>query len=215
MHRHSWLLALSLGVLLLLPTGAGALTDAQRTCQMQVAKEGQSFIRKSSKALRRCQDRISAGTLAPATDCTVEPRAAAGVQTATQRLTDRITRRCPDAVVPTLIFGGSCFGAATTSELVACQLAEHQAQELALIDTMYATPPELSAARKRCQMGVAREGAKYATRRHVSSGAARIASSGVRRRPPPTARRRRHSRRPRACRSPPSRTAAATPPWHR
>ncbi len=166
MRRHSRLLALSLAVLLGLPTAAAALTDTQQRCQSQVAKYGQSFIRKSSKAIRRCEDRVSAGGLDPSTDCTVEPRAALGIQIATQRLTDGVTRRCPDVVVASLIFGGSCFGVTTTSELVACQVAEHQAQVVALVDTMYATPPEVTAARRRCQMGVAREGAKYASRRH-------------------------------------------------
>ena len=166
MHRRSSLLALSLGTLLVLPAGAGALTDAQQRCQGQVAKFGQSFIRKTSKALRRCQDRISSGALDPSTDCTIEPRAAAGIQLATQRFTEGITRRCPDAVVATLVFGGSCYGVATTSELVACQVAEHQAQVVALVDTIYATPPEVTGASKRCEAGVAREGAKFASRRH-------------------------------------------------
>jgi hypothetical protein len=164
-HRTS-LLALSLGILLAPPTGAGALTDAQQRCQSQVAKDGQSFIRKSSRALRRCQDRISAGGLDPSTDCTVEPRAAAGIQLATQRLTDGITRRCPDALVATLIFGGSCYGVATAADLVACQVAEHRAQVVALVDTIYATPPEVTGVRKRCEAGVAREGALFASRRH-------------------------------------------------
>jgi hypothetical protein len=166
MHHRSCLLLLTLGTLLGLPAGAGALNDAQQRCQVQVAKNGQSFIRKSGKALRRCQDRISSGALDPSTDCTVEPRAAAGIQLATQRFSDGITRRCPDAVVATLIFGGSCYGAATASELVACQVAEHQAQVVALIDTLYATPPEVTGARRRCEAGVAREGGKFASRRH-------------------------------------------------
>jgi hypothetical protein len=166
MPHRTRLLALSLGALLALPASAGALTDAQQRCQSQVAKSGQTFIRKTYRALRRCQDRISSGALDPSTDCTVEPRAAAGIQLATQRFANSVTNRCPDAVVATLIFGGSCFGAATTSELVACQVAEHQAQVVALIDTIYATPPELTGARKRCEAGLAREGAKFASRRH-------------------------------------------------
>jgi hypothetical protein len=157
---------LSLATLLVLPAAAGALTDAQRKCQTQVAKFGQSFIRTAGKSLRRCQDRVSSGALDPGTDCTIEPRAASGIALATQRFTDAITRRCPDGVVASLVFGRSCFGATTASELAACQVAEHQAQVVAMVDTIYATPPELSGARKRCEAGVAREGAKFASRRH-------------------------------------------------
>ena len=166
MRHRSRPLVLSLAALLALPAVAGALTDAERKCQAQVAKSGQSFIRKAGKALRRCQDRISSGALAPSTDCTIEPRAAAGISLATQRFTDSITRRCPDGVVASLIFGGSCFGVTTASSLATCQVAEHQAQVVALVDTIYATPPQVTGVRKRCEAGVSREGAKFANRRH-------------------------------------------------
>ena len=62
------LVLVSLATLLVLPAVAGALTDAERRCQTQVAKFGQSFIRTAGKALRRCQDRISSGALAAGTD---------------------------------------------------------------------------------------------------------------------------------------------------
>jgi hypothetical protein len=127
------LVLVSLATLLVLPAVAGALTDAERKCQTQVAKFGQSFIRTAGKALRRCQDRISSGALAAGTDCTIEPRAASGIALATQRFTDAITRRCPDGVVASLVFGGSCFGATTASELASCQVAEHQAQVVAMV----------------------------------------------------------------------------------
>jgi len=166
MRRRSWPLVLSLCAGLALPAVAGALTDAEQKCQSQVAKFGQGFIRKAGKALRRCQDRISSGALGAATDCTIEPRAAAGIMLAAQRFTDGITRHCPDGVVPGLVFGGSCSGVTTTSELVSCQVVEHQAQVVAMVDAIYATPPELSGAKKRCEAGVAREGAKFASRRH-------------------------------------------------
>jgi hypothetical protein len=35
-----------------------------------------------------------------------------------------------------------------------------------MVDAIYATPPELSGAKKRCEAGVAREGGKFASRRH-------------------------------------------------
>src|SRR5262245_27354890 len=110
-------LALAIGVAV---PAAAELTPVQRTCQKRVGAQGAAYLRTVMKALRTCHDRISSGALAAGTDCTLEASTATRIQKAATAFTTRVTAKCPDAVVASLVFGGPCYGSATTSDLVAC-----------------------------------------------------------------------------------------------
>lgn len=148
------------------PARAVNLTYPQRLCQSDTGRQGKVFFKKVTKALQKCEANVAKGTLAPSTDCTLEPRAAASIATATAKLTTKLTNRCDDALVASLGFGGDCVGVNTVSDLATCLTDTHQDRAVELIDTVFATPaPITQSSRRKCQLKVAKEGAKIASRR--------------------------------------------------
>lgn len=117
----------------------GALTETQLKCQSTVAKKGRAYMKKRFTALEKCREAISAGTLPTTTDCAAEPVTEKKLASAVKGLGKSIAKACPDSVVPTLSFGGLCFGVTTSDDLAACQLAEHDAAVSALLVTIYNT----------------------------------------------------------------------------
>ncbi len=111
--------------LFLSSASAVELSSEAAKCQKTVATQGRVFFKKRFGALQKCEDSIIKGTLASGTDCTLEPKAAAKINTATTKFSEKVVDKCPDAVVAGLDFGGQCFGVTTTAALTSCLLQEH------------------------------------------------------------------------------------------
>lgn len=153
---------------LFLASGASAvdLTYEQRRCQSEIGKQGKTFFKSVTKALRKCETKVAKGSLAPATDCTLEPKAAASIAKATQKLAEKLPKRCDDALVASLAFGDDCLGASTLAGLTTCLTDTHQDRAMDLIDIVFATSGQVNpASRRSCQLKTAKEAGKIASRR--------------------------------------------------
>lgn len=137
-------IALFIGV-----TQVSALTSEEAKCQKTVATQGRVYVKKHFGALQKCYDAINKGTLAPGTDCALDPKAAPKISQAVTKYTDKVSDKCPDLIVAALDFGGQCFGVTTTTDLVDCLLQEHDAAVEDMVATVYPT-----ALVKRCNGGV-------------------------------------------------------------
>ncbi len=167
MSKSLAFLTLTLTLLLAVSSPAHAALDAaEAKCQKRVGSQGRVFLKSVQKALAKCHDKVSKGTLPPATDCTMETDAAARIAKAVTKLTTKVTAMCPDAVVGSLGFGGACYGVQTAAELTACLVDSHQDVGLALADTVYATSGTLGVPEQKCQSTVSKEGQKLAGKRH-------------------------------------------------
>src|SRR5262245_19976721 len=158
-----------LGALAALTLGAPAfagLTTGEIACQKKAATQSRSFFKTVAKALEKCHDKVSKGTLPPLTDCSVEPTTAAKITSARTKLGAKVAPACPDPVVATLIFGADCYGAATTgAELATCLADAHQAQALALMATLYGDGGAVGSPQISCQKAVGNQGVGYAANR--------------------------------------------------
>src|SRR5262245_48876387 len=158
-----------LGALAALTLGAPAfagLTTGEIACQKKAATQSRSFFKTVAKALEKCHDKVSKGTLPPLTDCSVEPTTAAKITSARTKLGAKVAPACPDPVVATLIFGADCYGVATTgAELGTCLADAHQAQALALMDTLYGDGGAVGSPQISCQKAVGNQGVGYAASR--------------------------------------------------
>src|SRR5215468_3382818 len=144
LHRALVAACAGLVIVSVIPAHA-ALTKDQFKCQKTAAKQSRVFFKKRYNALAKCHNAINAGNLPLSTDCEIEGKTQDKINTAAQKLADKITGACPNAVVTTLNFGGQCSGAATAAALAACEQQEHEAASDALIATAYGdnSPPKL------------------------------------------------------------------------
>ncbi|MBM4270007.1 MAG: carboxypeptidase regulatory-like domain-containing protein [Deltaproteobacteria bacterium] len=156
--------------LLAVPATSFAIpTGAPQRCQAEVGKQGKAFFDTVSRAIGRCEGQIASGALPPATDCTLELKAAAKLAKATGNLTVGIANRCSDASVGVLVFGDDCYGSETAADLAACQVDVHRARALQLINIVYGTTGAVAdAGQRKCQAKVAKEAKKLGVRRQDS-----------------------------------------------
>ncbi|MFO1395320.1 MAG: hypothetical protein U1F09_16350 [Steroidobacteraceae bacterium] len=77
----------------------------------EVGRQGRSYFKGATRALRRCRDLIARGTLPPGTDCTVDAAAAAKLARAESQLIKGLNKRCSNATLDGLVFGDACYGA--------------------------------------------------------------------------------------------------------
>src|SRR5262249_48360424 len=151
------------------PAFAG-LTAGEIACQKKAATQSRSFFKTVAKALEKCHDKVSKGTFPPATHCGGdvgdELTTVAKIASARTKLGAKVAPACPDPVVATLIFGADCSGAATTgAELATCLADAHEAQALALMDTLYGDGGAVGAPQISCQKAVGNQGVGYAANR--------------------------------------------------
>ena len=133
---------LSAVVCLFASAAAATLSSDQAKCQKTVATQGRVFFKKRFGALQKCEDSIIKGKLAAGTDCTMDPKAASKIATATSKFTSKVADKCPDGIVAGLAFGGQCLGVTTTTDLTACLVQEHEDGVDDLLATAYpATDP--------------------------------------------------------------------------
>ncbi len=117
------------------------LSSDQAKCQKTVATQGRVFFKKRFKALQKCHDDISRGTLAAGTDCTLNPTASGKVSLAESKFTQKVTDKCSDTLVAGLDFGGQCFGVVTGAALAACLIQDHADGVDGLLALVYPDAP--------------------------------------------------------------------------
>ncbi|HEY8513922.1 MAG TPA: CehA/McbA family metallohydrolase [Candidatus Binatia bacterium] len=166
-RRASFTPVLLVALSLLLAAPADAVLDKpQQACQSEVAKQGRTFFRSVSRALRKCKDRIARGALPPGADCTIESRTANAISRARSRVAPAIARRCTDPVVTGLVFGDACYGSTSVGELASCQVEVHEEQALRLIDTLFDAMGAVNGAQRECQKTAAVQAERFAFRKH-------------------------------------------------
>jgi len=143
----------------------GALTAPQQLCQKKAAVQARTFFKTTAKALESCHDKISKGSLAANTDCSVELTTAAKITKARTKLGLKLAPACPDAVVASLVFGGDCFSLGTSADLTTCLADTHEDQALALMTTLYGTPGLVGSPQITCQKTASKESINYANSR--------------------------------------------------
>ncbi len=161
----STIIALLLSLALADAASASGLSP-ERNCREKVAREGLTYLRSASAALRSCHDKIAAGKLPPATDCGLEPVTVGRMGRAESRFEGKLASACSDAVVASLVFGDACFASATVDDLTACQLDLHRDLALGLTETLYDTSGELAGDPRDCQATTAKAASRVARRRH-------------------------------------------------
>ncbi len=141
------------------------LTPEQAKCQKKAAAAARGLFKSVATALEKCHDRVSAGMLPPATDCSLEAATAGKIAKARTKIAAKVPASCADAVVSTLVFGGDCNGAATAASLATCLADTHEDQALALMGTLYGPGGAVGAPQIACQKTAAKESIKYAVSR--------------------------------------------------
>ena len=76
-----------------------ALTVGQAKCQKKAAAAARRLFKGVATSLEKCHDRVSAGTLSPATDCSLEPTTATKIAKARTKIGTKVASSCPDAVL--------------------------------------------------------------------------------------------------------------------
>src|SRR5262245_43401605 len=92
-----------------------ALTPDQAKCQKKAAGAARSLFKVVAAALEKCHDRVSAGALPAATDCSIDVETAAKITKARTKIGLKVVNSCPDAVIAGVVFGGDCTGLDTAS----------------------------------------------------------------------------------------------------
>ncbi len=154
-------LLVSAAVAMLCSPAWGALTADQAKCQKKEAAAARTLLKSVAKALATCHDRVSAGILPPATDCSLEPDTAEKIAKARTKITTKVPASCPDAVVASLVFGGDCAGLTTGADLATCLADTHEDEALDLMTALYGPggavgPPQIT-----CQKAAAKESQKH------------------------------------------------------
>lgn len=144
---------------------AAPLSADQVKCQKKAAIQSRTFFKAVAKALEKCHDSVSKGTLPPATDCSLEPVTAGKITAARTKLAAKIPTACTDPLAASLIFGADCYGVSTASDLATCLADTHEAQALALMETLYGPGGAVASPQISCQKAVAKEGVGYAANR--------------------------------------------------
>ena len=155
------LLACAVAVLLAAPAFA-ELDAAQQACQKEVGRQGRSYFKGATRALRRCRDLIARGTLPPGTDCSVEPATAAKLARAESQLIKGLNKRCSNATLDGLVFGDACYGASTVADLAACQTDVHLEQATQLVGTLFDASGPVTGAARNCQKNAALQATNFA-----------------------------------------------------
>jgi hypothetical protein len=145
-----------------------ALTLNEAKCQKKAAAAGRGLFKSVAKALEKCHDKVSAGQLPPATDCSLEPTTAQKIAQARSKIALKVPASCPDAIVAALVFGGDCTGLGTAASLATCFADTHEDQALALMATLYGPGGAVASPQIDCQKTVAKESVKYALSRLVA-----------------------------------------------
>jgi hypothetical protein len=139
-----------------------ALTVGQAKCQKKAAAAARRLFKGVATSLEKCHDRVSAGTLSLATDCSLEPTTATKIAKARTKIGTKVASSCPDAVLAALVFGGDCSGLATASSLATCFADTHEDQALDLMTTLYDAGGAVGSPQVACQKTAAKESVKYA-----------------------------------------------------
>jgi hypothetical protein len=156
-------LALALGCILMLAGPAAAeLGAAQQACQKEVGRQGRSYFKSVTRSLRRCRDLIARGALPPATDCTVEPATATKLARAESLLLKGVTKKCSNTALADLVFGDACYGAATATDLAACQADVHLEEATRLVGTLFDASGPVTGASRTCQKNAALQATNFA-----------------------------------------------------
>jgi beta-glucosidase len=125
---------------------ARAATESER-CAAAVASAAPEFFARAAAALASCR-RLAArgGELDCLGRATVQP-----LQNAARALDRLIHRKCSDAAVSSLRFGGDCFGVRTADDLAACLTGSHYGDAVSLIEVTAPARGRLAPAVRRCQ----------------------------------------------------------------
>lgn len=142
-----------------------ALTPDEAKCQKKTAAAARGLFKSVVKSLEKCRDRVSAGQLAPATDCSLELTTATKIAKARAKIATKVPKSCTDATVAALVFGGDCNGLGTAAALATCLADTHEDQALALIAMLYGPGGAVAAPEIDCQKTAAKESVKYALSR--------------------------------------------------
>jgi hypothetical protein len=143
----------------------GALTSDQAKCQKKAAAAARGLFKVVTRSLEKCHDRVSAGVLAPATDCSLEPATAGKIARARTKVGLKVAASCPDAVLGGLVFGGDCNGLGTAASLASCFADTHEDEALGLMTTLYGAGGAVGEPQIACQKTAAKESVKYVVRR--------------------------------------------------
>lgn len=165
-RRAVWSVLACSAVLLIAMPALAELSTAQQSCQREVGRQGRSYLRTATRALRRCKDLVARGALPPSTDCTLDPTTASKLARATSQLTTGIGRRCSDAVVGELVFGDDCYGSTTVAGLASCQAEVHLDQAERLVGTLFDASGPVTGAARTCQKNAALQATNFAFKRH-------------------------------------------------
>ncbi|MFN8545237.1 MAG: CehA/McbA family metallohydrolase [Candidatus Binatia bacterium] len=141
------------------------LSLGEQGCQKKAAAQSRAFFKGVAKALEKCHDKVSAGSLPPTTDCSLEATTAAKISAARTKLSAKIAPACPDAKVVQLVFGGDCFGVDTAASLATCLADTHEDRALALMATLYGAGGAVGSPQVKCQKAAAGASIKYAASR--------------------------------------------------
>ncbi len=120
---------------------AGALDTDLRKCQSTAAKQGRVFLKKTFKALAKCEDSINKGKLPPGTDCSLEADTVVKLDKAEDKYREKVEDKCPYGIVSGLDFGGLCLGVTTGTAAADCLVEEHRAAAQTLIETVFVDDP--------------------------------------------------------------------------
>jgi hypothetical protein len=146
------------------------LTPDQAKCQKNAAAATRSLFKVVAAALEKCHDKVSAGALPAATDCSLDIETAAKIAKARAKIGTKVPAACPDAVIAGVVFGGDCTGLATGSAVGTCLADTHEDQALDLMTTLYDASGAVGAPQVSCQKTTAKESIKFAVNRLKTLG---------------------------------------------
>ena len=166
MSKGFWVAVLL--IVSLASSAAFAVLDAdQQKCQKTVGSQGGGFLKKMLATIEKCRNKISAGDLAPTTDCLLEPATAAKIADYETTLRGKLVGACNNPAFSGLVFGGDCSGAATADALATCVIQTHKDQVAALVNTAYGVAEVLGRDQQGCQKKAAKSAAALVSKQHV------------------------------------------------
>ena len=142
----------------------GAVTPAQK-CQDGIAKAAGKYFETRAKVLGKCHD--ARGKNGVPADCATDPTVIDGIATAEDKLSDKVTAKCPGGLVAQTDLGLACKGAATVSDVVDCVTDDvHGPRAEELIDAGYDGTGQITdSALLNCQKTIGKAIRKHAATR--------------------------------------------------
>ncbi|TDI96753.1 MAG: hypothetical protein E2O73_12545 [Deltaproteobacteria bacterium] len=169
-----WICAVLAGVVLLASPLLAFGKTPEEGCQNAFALQGSKYFKSAYKAISKCEESKTKGSLLPSVNCrpadgaVTDATTDAALTKAADKVNSGLSSKCSGADIGSLSLGAPCDAAASIGALVSCIIDDAHGELAAeLIETVFNEPnaaiPLSNKDAQKCQKTLSKEAAKYAS----------------------------------------------------